>query len=446
LSADEQFPHPQPAWPPIKGDLQRLYVDDKLSAAKIAKIYGRGTGNRRSGAELIRHYLKKHGIERRNRVAELAKDTEDMVATWKEKHPAQKNPDMEEEKSAVLELIRNEGLSIEHLDQETKGRVQAEMQHLYRAQGASMTDIADLIGNKTSGYVSWLFGHLGIQAKPFEQARLQGIIDKVRVHERKPFDGTYEDKAYLLGLKQGDLYAHRPWKGAVRVSLSTTHPYMCELFEELFSPYGYVRRLPRYKEPTKSYEWNLEVYLDDSFAFLLQEFEESLPWVRATETRVFAYLSGLLDADGSIIITKDNSEPKKVLVTVDYYNSKKPILEWISRELKSRGFHCSVRINKPKDYTTKKWGITHRSDYWQLSSYGMDRIQNLVARLKPHHGEKIMRQQLALSVKKGQEFALVEERLRELDRLFYTGVIESLRAAEQLYNQTHGGEVGDGWH
>ncbi len=122
MSAEEQSPQPPPAWPPIKEDLQRLYVDEKLSAAKIAKVYGHGTGNSRSGAELIRHYLKKYRIERRNRVAELVKDTEDMVTTWKEKHPKQENPDVEGEEGAVLELIRNEGLSIEHLDEETRRR------------------------------------------------------------------------------------------------------------------------------------------------------------------------------------------------------------------------------------------------------------------------------------------------------------------------------------
>ncbi|MDA4116030.1 MAG: hypothetical protein OK442_05700 [Thaumarchaeota archaeon] len=95
---------PKLTWPPTKEDLQRLYVEQKLSASKIAKIYGRNTNNPRSGAFLILYYLKKHGFQRRDRVAELAKETERMVATWKEKHPKRENPNMEEEMSAVLEL------------------------------------------------------------------------------------------------------------------------------------------------------------------------------------------------------------------------------------------------------------------------------------------------------------------------------------------------------
>src|ERR1700687_2848671 len=42
LSA-QQAAQPKLAWPPTKEDLQRLYVYKKLSAAKIAKVYGLNT-------------------------------------------------------------------------------------------------------------------------------------------------------------------------------------------------------------------------------------------------------------------------------------------------------------------------------------------------------------------------------------------------------------------
>src|SRR2546422_10473875 len=113
-------------------------------------------------------------------------------------------------------------------------------------QGVSLSDIAKLIGNKTSGYTSWLARRLGIQPRPFEEARLEGIHKKVRKYERKPFDGTDEDKAYLLGLKHGDLTASVPFGDAVRVSTSTTHPALADLFTILFSPYGHVYKHPRY--------------------------------------------------------------------------------------------------------------------------------------------------------------------------------------------------------
>ena len=75
-----------------------------------------------------------------------------------------------------------------------------------------------------------------------------------RKYERKPFDGTDEDKAYLLGLRHGDLSVSKPWKGVAKVSTSTTHPAMAELFRSLFEPYGHVYQHPRYKKDTKAYE------------------------------------------------------------------------------------------------------------------------------------------------------------------------------------------------
>jgi hypothetical protein len=87
LSAQQQAAQPKLTWPPTKEDLQRLYVDEKLSAAKIAKVYGRESANPRSAAELIGYHLKKYGIGRRNRIEELRKETEKVVAAWKAKYP-----------------------------------------------------------------------------------------------------------------------------------------------------------------------------------------------------------------------------------------------------------------------------------------------------------------------------------------------------------------------
>jgi hypothetical protein len=282
---------PKLAWPPTKEDLQRLCVKQRLSAAKIAKIYGRNTKNPKSGAFLILYYLKKYGIERRDRVAELARTTAADVSEWASKHPPsvsgsearmnsvpERQPDsagaysvgLNGEEKAVIELLRTPNLSIEHLDLETKGRIRAVIEELHLRRGISLTDVANLIGNKTSGYTSWMTGQLGTKPRDFEEARLDGIHKKVRKYERKPFDGKDEDKAYLLGISHGDFHVSRPFGDAVKVSTSSTHPAMRELFDSLFGHYGHVRHYPRYKYDTLSFEWNFEAILSGSFEFLLQ--------------------------------------------------------------------------------------------------------------------------------------------------------------------------------
>jgi hypothetical protein len=100
----------------------------------------------------------------------------------------------------ILALLRTPGLSIKNLDPATKEKVRRYVAWKHTQQGVSLGDIAKLIGNKTSGYTSWLTRQLGIQPREFEEARLKGIHEKVRKYERKPFDGTDEDKSFLLGI------------------------------------------------------------------------------------------------------------------------------------------------------------------------------------------------------------------------------------------------------
>ena len=452
MSAQQRAAQPKLAWPPTKEDLQRLYVDEKLSAANIAKVYGLNTPNPRSATFLVAYHLKKQGVTMRNRIEELQKETEKVVAAWKTKHPKKEGGDVPSpveareggfsdepvrltaEEKAVIELVQYKNLSIRHLDPETKGRVKAAMEGLHWTRELSLNDIADLVGNKTSGYSSYLFKELGIKPRPFEEAQLKGIHDHVRIYERKPFDGTDEDKAYLLGISHGDFNVSRPFGDAVKVTTSSTHPAMCELFDQLFSPYGHVSHYPRYKKDTNTYEWNVGVTLDASFEFLLQKFEQSLPWVRSSGEITMAYLSGLLDAEGSIVITKDQS--RKVALFVDCSNSNKALLDWIRYELIARGYFCSVRINKRKGVRTKKWGIVHRKDYWQLSSYGMDNIQKLISELKPRHSEKIARREIALAVHKGQEYSLVAAEIASLRSRIKEGVRKFVLQAEQFHKQS----------
>jgi hypothetical protein len=113
----------------------------------------------------------------------------------------------------LLGLLRTKGLSIKNLDEQEKEDLREFLDYLHNAKGLSLNDIAKLIGNKTSGYASWLCKQLGVHPRPFEEARLKGIREKRRKYERKPFDGTEKDKAYLLGLRHGDLSVSRRGRG-----------------------------------------------------------------------------------------------------------------------------------------------------------------------------------------------------------------------------------------
>ena len=147
-------------------------------------------------------------------------------------------PTLTAEEEGLVRLLRTKGLSIKGLEDGKRKALRSMLHDMHVVRGVSLSDIAKLIGNKSSGYTSWLCRQLGVEARPFEEARLKGIREKRRKYERKPFDGSDEDRAYLLGFRHGDLSIFKPWKGVVRASTSTTHPSLVQLFDLLFARYG----------------------------------------------------------------------------------------------------------------------------------------------------------------------------------------------------------------
>lgn len=210
---------------------------------------------------------------------------------------------------------------------------------------------------------------------------------------------------------------------------------MIELFTKLFSPYGHVYKHPRSKKDMKGFEWNLSAILDNSFEFLLQDFPSVRSWIDEDEVRLFEYLSGFLDAEGSIITTKDKYG--KVTLSVDYNNCDMRILEWIEGHAVRLGYFASIRINKEKGERTRPHGIISNRDYWQLSIYGKDRIRDLIAKLRPRHGEKIERQAIALSTWEDEDYGVVKERVQGLRNRIISERDRSILEAEQEYKAKH---------
>lgn len=308
--------------------------------------------------------------------------------------PQEVVPDSVQE--SLLALLRTKGLSIKDLDDRKKGELRELMEYLHATKGLSLNDIAKMIGSKTSGYTSWLCRQLGVTARPFEVARLKGIREKRRKYERKPFDGTDEDKAYLLGLRHGDLSASRPWNGVVRVSTSSTHLAMSDLFHSLFEPYGHVYQHPRYKKDTKSYEWNLQTIVDESFGFLLETRESTWDWVAKRESTLLAYIAGVLDAEGSIAITSNNRGPS---IQVLFYNTRLELLNFIRSGLKSLGYEpTNPYLEKKKGTSTSKYKIERRKDYWRVSLGWFEQVQSLLKRLPIRRKEKARRKEIALDL------------------------------------------------
>ena len=335
----------------------------------------------------------------------------------------------------LLALLRTRGLSIKDLDGPKRAELREFLDYLHNVRGMSLNDVAKLIGNKTSGYTSWVCRQLGVPRRPFEEARLKGIREKRRKYERRPFDGTDEDRAYLLGLRHGDLYVSRPWAGAVRVSTSTTHPAMAQLFKSLFEPYGHVYQHPRYKKGTKTFEWNLLAIVDGSFEFLLDDRRAVWDWVGRRSSTVTSYIAGVLDAEGSIGIWTNKAGTALQLI---FYNTDFDLLTFVKGAMETLGYNpLGPYLDKEKGTTTAKYGILRRKDYWKVALAIFDQVQDLLRKLPIRHSEKVLRKEIALSIRFGQLWTTVEPRVAALRSLIRQGRDGFVEQAESEFRRTH---------
>jgi LAGLIDADG-like domain len=340
----------------------------------------------------------------------------------------------------LLALLRTKGLSIKELDEARKAELRGFLDHLHNVEGLSLNDVAKLIGNKTSGYTSWLCKQLGVPPRPFEEARLKGIREKRRKYERRAFDGSDEDKAYLLGLRHGDLSVSRPWKGVVRVSTSTTHPAMARLFHSLFGPFGHVHQHPRYKNDTSTYEWNLSTIVDQSFEFLLEDRPLVWQWVIKKASTLLAYLAGILDAEGSVGIY---SNGLGTALQALFYNTSLELLRFIKSSLETLGYSpIGPYLDKEKGTTTAKYGIERRKDYWKLALARFEQVQDLLRRLPIRHSEKLRRKEIALTIELGQRWDTVQLGVVALRRAIRFDRDGFVLEAEIAYCRGHPGSKG----
>jgi hypothetical protein len=335
----------------------------------------------------------------------------------------------------VLALLRTPGLSIKNLDPTTKEKVRCFVVRKHVEEGVSLGDIAKLIGNKTSGYTSWLARQLGVKPRGFEEARLKGIHEKVRKYERRPFDGTDEDKAYLLGISHGDFYVSRPFGDAVRVSTSSTHPAMAELFRNLSEKYGHVSQHSRYKKDTHTYEWNFSTILDVSFSFLLEPRTECRGWIFGSPPTVLAYLAGLFDAEGTIGIYPN---ARTTSVQVVYYNTDLDLIRCVQKWLGHLGYRAlDPYLDKKIGFRSPGFHIEMKKNYWRLMVATFEEAQNLLLKLPLMHREKTAKRNLALSIKKGTLWSDVAPKRDGLRKSVNDEVSAFTKQAEEDYLRRH---------
>jgi len=112
-------------------------------------------------------------------------------------------------------------------------------------------------------------------------------------HARHAFSRDKMEKAYLVGLRAGDINAWRKTRNTVEVRVSTTHPAMAKLFSDSFRQYGHIMADAGKAYLPGRYRWQIRAHLDNSFRFLISKTSD-LP---KDSSRFYHFLAGYSDAE-----------------------------------------------------------------------------------------------------------------------------------------------------
>jgi hypothetical protein len=316
------------AWPPRKEDLERLYLVERLSAMKIANVYGLCYKNPKVAESTVLYHLKRNGIKRRDPAEHVRKVTTAMVDEWVARYKA----------------------------------------------GESLKQIA---GGDVSPVTVW--NHLksrGLSLRDKVGAQIQAVTK----YERKPFAGDEVERAYLMGLRYGDLDVVRHGR-AIRVRVSTTHPAMAHLFESLFSPYGHIARYPRTAQ-FAGYEWSLECDLDDTFDFLLRRI--GIGELERLDSREFtAFLAGFFDAEGTIYLHRKRSG---LGFEAAISNADVEILCFINSRFTKMDYHPAMQTT---NQNILRLGYQKEGKITRVSLFRRNEVFRILELLPLRHDEKV---------------------------------------------------------
>jgi hypothetical protein len=112
---------------------------------------------------------------------------------------------------------------------------------------------------------------------------------------KRPFSGNPIEKAYLLGLRAGDISATKACK-QISIMVGSTHLAQLEMFKKAFKNYSFINaQITRIKDRRKA----IAMYcrLDKSFSFLLKKPKRIPKWVLDDINCFYSFLAGYSNSE-----------------------------------------------------------------------------------------------------------------------------------------------------
>lgn len=359
-----------------KEELRRLYIDERLSLAKIGGVYG-------CDASVIHRNMRSCGIPTRSLSEATAKVpvSKELLTGWYHRDKLSMFEIADKlgcTHSAVVYKFQKFGIqSRGHLGLTPPLRLAKEtLEHFYNKR-LSLEKIARIL-HRSKGGVERRFKKYGLVPR--------GNSNRACKYKKCDFSGNLEEKAYMLGFRLGDLNVSRK-TNLIQVRCSTTHrAQVNKLIRDLFSPYT----TPYYWKAKRG-TMEIVCLLNNSFNFLLPKKDEVPGWVMENDKLFWAFFTGYSDAEGSFTFKKPKRRGKVKTAYFTIQSQDKGVILGLANNLNNLGVECyGPLLSKKAGYVDKR-GMPNNKDCWKFDVVWKRSLWILINKMGKfvRHGEKI---------------------------------------------------------
>lgn len=191
-------------------------------------------------------------------------------------------------------------------------------------------------------------------------------------YAKNDFDGSEQDRAYILGFRVGDLNVYTTSKTSkvIIARTNSTHNHQIQLMRSLFGKYGGVTVCG------KGISKNVNCYLNRSFSFLhIAKPYQVDTWIKAKTQNSLAFMAGYIDAEGNFILNQGKARFK-----IDSYDED--ILFWMHEWFLRKGIRSKLRL-LGKQGSARYGGGVWNNNLWRLNVNEANSLSNLCKLVSP---------------------------------------------------------------
>lgn len=193
------------------------------------------------------------------------------------------------------------------------------------------------------------------------------------VKPRKPFSGSFSEKAYLIGFRLGDLnVVQRPNRQSIEIGCNSTKIDQARLIQGMFSKYSHVS----ISKPNEIGVMSIGAVLDRSFKFLLPKGDRVDGWIVKSHKYVTAFIAGYTDAEGNMGIYANRARFRLGSCDIG-------ILKKINEYFKKLQIRSTLNLEMSKGFIRKN-GLVLNEDFWRITVNEMRSILKVHGLLWPY--------------------------------------------------------------